>query len=100
MVNMQLDHYLSRYITAMNSCTASLFSTFSLSTDNLALHMLRVSNMHLPNSRTARDLAILGAGFANIDISNRHVTLSQARREFQVPDKTEGSLLLPLKVRH
>ena len=46
--------------------------------------------MDLPKARTARELAILGDNFANINIGSRHITDSQARRESQMPDKTEG----------
>ena len=54
--------------------------------------------MALPNSPTARDLARLEADFASTDISNSHVTCSQAREESQIPDKTEGSLIMPLEI--
>ena len=46
----------------------------------------------------ARELSILGADFASINIGNSHGTQNEARRESQIPDKTEGSLLLPLKL--
>ena len=72
---------------------------FSLTTENLTLHMSRACKMYLPNSRTARQLARLGGDFANIDISNRWITLSQVGRESQMPYKTEGSLLLPVQIR-
>ena len=55
--------------------------------------------MDLQNSRTARELARLGASFANINNRNRHVTHSQVRSKSQMPDKTEGNLLLPLQIR-
>ena len=54
--------------------------------------MSRVCKMDLPNSRTAGELAQLGANFTNINIGNRHVTHRQVRRLPQMPDKTEGSL--------
>ena len=76
----------------MNSCAASLFSTFSLTADNLAPYMLRLCDIDLPHPRTARKLARLGNDFGSIDISNRHVTQCQGRRDSQVPDKTEESL--------
>ena len=46
-----------------------------------------------------QELARLGADFAGIDISNSHVSHSQAIRESQIPDKTAVSLLLPLQIR-
>ena len=55
--------------------------------------------MDLPNSKTAKDLAGLGAIVASIDIGNSHVTHSQARRESHIPYKAEESLLLPLQIR-
>ena len=45
--------------------------------------------MDLPNSRTVRELARLGAKFASLNISNSHATSSQVRRESQIPDKAE-----------
>ena len=98
-MNIQLDHYLFKYIIVLNSHTVSLFSTFSLTTDNLKQHMPRVCNMDQPNSRNATELARLGANFASINIGNSNVSHSQRRRESQIPDKTEGSLLLPLQIR-
>ena len=53
--------------------------------------------MDLPKSRTARQLARLGANFASIDIGNSHTTHNQARRNSQKPCKIEGSLLLLYK---
>ena len=54
--------------------------------------------MALSNSRATRELAGLGACFASVDISNSHITHSEARRESQIPDKPEGSLILPLQI--
>ena len=56
--------------------------------------------MALPNLRTTRELARLGANFASMDINNSHVTHSQVRGECEIPDKQEGSLLLPLQIRN
>ena len=53
--------------------------------------------MTLPNSQTTRELVRLGADFVSINTSNSHITQSQAA-ESQIPDKTEGSLLLPLEI--
>ena len=47
--------------------------------------------MEMPNSRTAKKLARVGADFASINITDSHVTLRQAGRELQICDKTEGS---------
>ena len=80
----------------MNLHTTSLFSKFSLAiVTYVTKHMSKVCKMDLPNSRNARELPRLGANFTNINIGNRHVTHSQVRRGSQIPNKTEGSLLLP-----
>ena len=54
--------------------------------------------MAIPYSRTTREVARLGADFASINISNSYLTHSQVRRESQINDKSEGSLLLPLQI--
>ena len=51
--------------------------------------------MALPNTWATRELARLGADYASIVNSNSDITWSKWRSEWQVPDKTEGSLLLP-----
>ena len=47
---------------------------------------------------TQREFARLGSDLASIDFSNGHVTCSKLRIESQIPDKTEGSLLLPIQI--
>ena len=58
--------------------TASLFSAFSLTTDNLpTINTSEVLNMALPISQTTGELAKLGADFASININNSNVTCSK-----------------------
>ena len=61
--------------------------------------MSGVSNTDLPNSRTGRQLARLGADFASIDANNIHVTHGQARREYKtnINDVKPASTLKPIE---
>ena len=83
----------------MKLCTASLFFQLSayqwITWHNICQEYAKWTFQTI----TARDLARLAGDFANINIGNRNVTHSKVRRESQMPDKTEGSLLLPLQIR-
>ena len=49
--------------------------------------------MAQPNSKT-RELEMLVADFASININNSHVTQSKSENASQTPEQTEGSFLL------